>query len=118
MKQSKKFFSILMVAFMVIISISIPVKAATPRTMLTYDVWGYSPSDRIDMKVRITVNDSAHTIIGTQGVQQHGWSPSVKGETIKWTSLNIAYDGSYAYCAVSYTTMWGEQCTETVKFYP
>lgn len=118
MKAGKKIFIAMLAAVLVIAFLPASAMAATPRTMLTYEVWGYTPSDLIDLKAKITVNDSENIIVGTQGITDYAWSPTVKQETISWTSLNIAYNGSYAYCAVSYTTIFGKTYTETVCFYP
>lgn len=118
MKRYKKLLAIFAVALLMMGVMTTSVQAATPRTMLTYDVWGYTKLERVGLKARITVNDSENIIVGTQGIVTHYWTPEIKEETIKWTSLAISYDGSYAYCAVSYSDVFGNSHTETVKFYP
>ena len=57
------------------------------------------------MIAAITVNDSDHNkIVGTKGIVSYAYTNDVKPETISWTSVGLASDRTYAFCAVTYTT--------------
>ena len=118
MRQSKKIISMLVTVLMLAAFSVTSIQAATPRTMLAYEVWGDTPSNRVSLIALITVNDSTNEVVGAQGVVSCAWTGTVNEDTIRWTSVNVSTDNKYAYCAVSYTTIWGTSCTELVKFYP
>lgn len=118
MRKFKRILTALMMVLMFTAFATTSVMAATPRTMLTYDVWGSTSSGRVELQARITVNDTENIIIGSQGIVNYRRVTYVKDESIRWTSVSIAADNSYAYCAVSYTTEFGNSYTETIRFYP
>lgn len=118
MRRFKKILTALVMVLTFAAFSTTSVMAATPRTMLTYDVTSYTPSGRVCLTAKITVNDTENIVIGSQGITSYGWVNYVKEESIRWTSVSIAADNSYAYCAVSYTTAFGNSYTETIRFYP
>lgn len=119
MNKIKRIFTVLIASVMLVSFVSLPAEAAiTPRSTLHLDVWGDAPSNRLSLKARISINDATNKIVGTQGIIDLMYGPSVDPDSITWTTVSIVSSGTYAYCAVSYETLSGNAYTETIKFYP
>ena len=95
------------------------IQVATPRTILTLEVLGNAPSNKVSLIAAITVNDSDHNkIVGTKGIVSYAYTNDVKPGTISWTSVGLASDRTYAFCAVTYTTTKNKTYKEVITFYP
>ena len=82
-------------------------------------VWRNAPSNKVSLIAAITVNDSDHNkIVGTKGIVSYAYTNDVKPGTISWTSVGLASDRTYAFCAVTYTTTKNKTYTEVITFYP
>ena len=119
MKKKKKIIAMLLAAVLCIGFSATSIQAATPRTILTLEVWGNAPSNKVSLIAAITVNDSDHNkIVGTKGIVSYAYTNDVKSGTISWTSVGLASDRTYAFCAVTYTTTKNKTYTEVITFYP
>ncbi len=69
MKKNKKIIVMLLVTVLCIGFSATSIQAATPRTILTLEVWENAPSNKVSLIAAITVNDSDHNkIVGTKGI--------------------------------------------------